>query len=356
MTTTKYQSGLRVSEYLLEECLGAGTFGEVWRARHHVWKSEEVAIKLPTEPQYVRFLQREGTVVHGLRHPNIIRVMGFDPYADPPYLVMELVRGPSLKAVIAEHKKSIPFDVVVTILRGMLNAMSAAHSAHILHRDLKPGNVMLHLEGKPLDSVRVGAVKVGDFGLGADNEDALRTLSQSASLARDDQLVGTLAYMAPESREGTQRPDARADLFAIGVMLFELLTGERPAGAEVPSSLRPGTPTALDEIFRRLYCRLDRRYASAAVALSDLTQHFVDRDAVPVPPPPLPTGARTHATRSRACPHCRAAVAPDDQYCTQCGGQIAAQVRRCPACQGYPRPHDRFCIFCGTTLVVADPA
>ena len=80
--------------------MGAGSFGEVWRARHHVF-GEFVAIKIPTDPKFVRNLQREGVAVHGLRHPNIVRAIDLDPYADPPYLVMEYVDGPSLRQVIA---------------------------------------------------------------------------------------------------------------------------------------------------------------------------------------------------------------------------------------------------------------
>ncbi|MCP5109281.1 MAG: protein kinase, partial [bacterium] len=99
---TKYQAGLRVHEYVLEECLGAGAFGEVWRARHHVTESVEVAIKLAVEPDYVRYLKNEGDIVHRLRHPNIVSVLGIDPYADTPYLVMELVEGPSLRQLLDE--------------------------------------------------------------------------------------------------------------------------------------------------------------------------------------------------------------------------------------------------------------
>src|SRR5204862_305371 len=83
----------RISEYLLDAKVGGGTFGEVWRAKHHVWHDQLVAIKIPTDPQYVRNLQREGAAIHGLVHPNIVRAMGFDPYADPPYLTMEYVPG-----------------------------------------------------------------------------------------------------------------------------------------------------------------------------------------------------------------------------------------------------------------------
>ena len=78
----------RVGEYVLQDRISAGTFGEVWRAHHHVWTDQVVAVKVPTDPQYLRNLQREGVAVHGLVHPNIVRAIGFDPYADPPYLTM----------------------------------------------------------------------------------------------------------------------------------------------------------------------------------------------------------------------------------------------------------------------------
>src|SRR5262245_52757573 len=92
----------RISEYVLDAQIGAGTFGEVWRARHHVWADQLVAIKIPTDPQYVRNLQHEGAAIHGLQHPNIVRAIGFDPYADPAYLVMEYVPGVSLRQLITD--------------------------------------------------------------------------------------------------------------------------------------------------------------------------------------------------------------------------------------------------------------
>ena len=90
------REGDRIHNYLLEARVGAGSFGEVWRARHHIF-GEVVAIKIPTDPQYVRNLQREGVAIHGLRHPNIVRAIDMDPYADPPYLIMEYIDGPSLR-------------------------------------------------------------------------------------------------------------------------------------------------------------------------------------------------------------------------------------------------------------------
>ena len=343
---SSYQPGLRVSEYVLEERIGTGTFGEVWQARHHIWDSDRVAIKLPTEPDYVRYLQREGIVVHGLRHPNIVRVMGLDPYADIPYLVMELVKGPSLRQILNEHRKGVPLEVAVTVLRGILGAMVVAHANSVLHRDLKPGNVMLHLDGRPLSEVTQNDIKVSDFGLGVANPDTLREIVQSASIDRENRLVGTMAYMAPELRDGKQQADARTDLFSIGVILFELLTGERPAGAELPSTLRPDVPLAIDEVFRRLYARYDRRYESAEVVLTDLEMRLHPPAPKAPPPPPLPT----LSAGRRTCPACGHVVEAGDQFCTQCGHQLAAEIRRCLACGAYPGPDDAFCIFCGRRL------
>lgn len=343
----KYQPGVRVSEYVLEKRVGAGSFGEVWQARHHVWKDDQVAIKLPIEPEYVRYLQREGIVVHGLRHANIVRVIGLDPYAEMPYLVMELVKGPSLREVLTDHPAGVPIETVLTVLRGVLSAMVAAHGANVLHRDLKPGNVLLHLDGKALASLAIEAVKVGDFGLGVGDPNMLQSIAQSASLARDDQLVGTLAYMAPELRDGKKKADPCSDLYSIGVMLFELLTGERPAGAELPSTIRADAPQALDEVFRRLYARYDRRYESAQAVLDDLESRLGKKPRGVSTPPPLPTAL---GQSSRSCDSCRRPVERGDQFCTHCGGQLVGRVRRCGECASYPGPHDRFCIFCGTAL------
>jgi serine/threonine protein kinase/predicted RNA-binding Zn-ribbon protein involved in translation (DUF1610 family) len=283
--STTYQPGQRISEYLLQERIGVGSFAEVWRARHHIWDSEHVAIKLPVEPEYVRYLQREGVVVHGIKHPNVVRVLGFDPYAETPYLIMELVKGPALAQVLKENAKGLPIAVVETTLRGVLAGMVAAQANQVLHRDLKPGNVLLHLDGKALGNLTQEDVKLVDFGLGLKNVDSLRSIVQSASIDRDSKLVGTLAYMAPELRDGQQTADCRSDLYSVGVMLFEMLTGERPAGAEMPSEMRRETPPGLDAIFQRLYARYDRRYESAQAVLDELDQRMRPlRTAPPITP------------------------------------------------------------------------
>ncbi len=355
--TDQYQAGTRVSEYVLEERIGAGSFGEVWRARHHIWDGEAVAIKLPTEPDYVRYLRKEGLVVHGLRHTNIVGVKGLDPYAEIPYLVMELIQGPALREVIDKHPGGLPLPVVETVLYGVLAGLQVAHDASVLHRDLKPGNVLLHLPEGRLEDLGVDDVKLSDFGLGSGATDTLRSLAQSASLDRDNRLVGTLAYMAPELREGTGQADPRSDLYALGVMLFEMLTGERPAGTEMPSDLRDDRlPAAYDDLFRKLYTRRDRRIASAAEVLDFLGKRLAPAAvSAGVGLPPLPNAGRRAAPVSAGasggkCPQCQAQVEPYDQFCTQCRHQLVAQVRICPSCGAYPGPADKFCIFCGLKL------
>src|SRR3954453_1030741 len=132
----------RISEYVLDTRLGAGTFGEVWRAHHHVWTDQLVAIKIPTDAQYVRNLQHEGAAIHGLAPPNSGRPMGFDPYADPPYLTMEFVPGSSLRPLI--QKRNLKPQDVIAIMRQVLAGLSYAHSQGIIHRDVKPENILVH--------------------------------------------------------------------------------------------------------------------------------------------------------------------------------------------------------------------
>src|SRR3954471_7410091 len=126
----------RVGEYVLQDRIAAGTFGEVWRAHHHVWTDQPGAAKIPTDPQYLRNLQREGYAVHGLQHPNIVRAIGFDPYADPAYLTMEYVPGASLRPLIKDGK--LTTDQAIAIMRQVLNGLEYAHNQGLVHRDVKP--------------------------------------------------------------------------------------------------------------------------------------------------------------------------------------------------------------------------
>lgn len=334
----------RIGEYLIEAPVGSGAFGEVWRARHHVWEDQVVAIKIPKDPQYLRALQREGIAVQGLVHPNIVRAIGFDPYADPPYLVTEYVPGSNLRALIAQRALK-PADAVA-VMRQVLAALTAAHARGIVHGDVKPENVLIHASAATAGYGADGVVKLTDFGLGRMQVKNLAdSIVHSQSLDGDQsaRIAGTLEYMSPEQRAGGE-VDPRADLYSCGVMLFEMLTGEKPAGTDVPSDLNAAVPAHLNDAFRRSYSRLDKRFASAS--------EFAAALGAPTGPPPL----RQVVASSRQCPGCRTAVSANDQFCMNCGQQLVQRVRRCAKCSAYPDPADRFCLFCGESLTAGLPA
>jgi serine/threonine protein kinase len=334
----------RISEYLLDERIGVGTFGEVWKAHHHTWVGQLVAIKIPTDATYLRQLQNESAAVHGLQHINIVRALGFDPYAPVPYLTMEYVPGTSLRPLVS---KRLAVADTLAIMRQVLAGLAYAHAHGVIHRDLKPENILCHELAQKQGYATPGVVKITDFGLGRSAAN-VGSIAYSASLndpaAR--QLAGTLDYMAPEQRNAAATADARADLYSCGVILYELLTGEKPAGTELPSDLNKSVPGWLDEVFRHSYTRLEKRFASAEQFAKAL-----DAGAGPATrPPPLPATPTSASAGSLSCPNCRGRVRATDQFCIHCGVRLAEFVPYCPRCDAYPDRGDRFCIFCGSPV------
>lgn len=339
---TLLQQGDRISNYLLEEPIGSGSFGQVWRAKHHVF-DETVAIKIPTNADFVQNLRREGVTIHGLRHPNIVRAIDLDPYGDPPYLVMEFIDGASVRQFLDAHPEGLPVQTVVAIMRGVLNALIVAHEAGVIHRDIKPANILVTRHLDDVNLITEQCVKVTDFGLGRAGGVTAKSIMQSGSLMDDAAkgIGGTLAYMAPEHKEGRD-VDGRADLYSCGIALFEMLTGVRPHGAERPSELRSDVPGWMDDVFGGCYVRLDRRFKNAR----EMQQAMMSQRSFT--PPPIPTAPRS----TGKCPSCNQRVKPDDQYCIHCGTQVVEHVPRCQKCQGFVGAADRFCIFCGNDLRV----
>ncbi|MGA1201800.1 MAG: protein kinase domain-containing protein [Planctomycetota bacterium] len=264
------RAGDRISEYILEEPLGRGGFGEVWRARHHQWRDRVVAVKVPTHPDAIRDLSNEGIIHASLDHPGVARCLGMDTSADPPYFVVEFVPGISLREHLRQRGR-LPVMEVRAILEQILDVLEYAHTRGVVHQDIKPENIILTPEG---------SVKLTDFGLG--HTVAGHSILLSASLRTDaGPTGGTIGYIAPEIRDGQGGADARSDLYSVAILLFELLTGRRPAGAESPSELVPGLPPWCDLVFRGLYTRREARFASAEEV----------RAAMGAGPPPVPTPA-----------------------------------------------------------------
>lgn len=325
----------RIANFLLDSLIGTGSFGQVWKATHFLpGVNRTVAVKIPTDPQYVRQLQREGITSFGLHHPNIVNPIDLDPYADPPYLIMEYIDGPSLRQVIDRHPTGLPVSKAVIIFRAMLEALKAAHDANVVHADVKPANVLI-AEGDDLSQLEPRQVKLTDFGLGRVRENLLATVLQSGTFEPQalKRFGGTLAYMAPEQRDAGHA-DQRSDLYSAGVVLFEMLTGVRPQGGDLPGQVRPGIPAYLDEIFRSCYTSTERRCQSADQLLAELTRT---------------TRAGTEQTQS-ACPRCSGPVGEPDQFCIHCGQQLVDSIPRCPECRAFVRTEDRFCVVCGSKL------
>ncbi len=345
------KAGNRISEYVLDEQVGVGSFGQVWKAHHHIWQDDVVAVKVPTDSQFVRNLQKEGLTIHGLRHPNIVRAIGLDPYADMPYLVMEFVDGPSLRELIDGAPAGLPIRTAQRITCGILKALDHAHTNNVIHSDIKPANVLVAgARSKSIDEIEVDDIKVTDFGLGKAGQVTTASILQSGSLLSEEgrSISGTVAYMSPEQRDGHET-DQRSDLYAVGIVLFEMLCGERPGGSDLPSHIREDLPSWVDPVYTRLYTRRDRRYAAAADVLD-----AIDAGSVPpvvIPGSPVAVAGRTSGSdNQRTCKACGEAIESDDNFCIMCGVQLVRDVRRCRQCDAYPASDDKFCNRCGTAI------
>jgi len=211
--------GTRLGPYQVLAPIGAGGMGEVYRARDSKL-DREVAIKilpaaLAQDPERLARFEREAKVLASLNHPNIAQIYGIEESSGIPALVMELVPGEPLKG-------PLPLAIALNYAKQIADALEAAHEKGIVHRDLKPANIMV---------TPAGVVKVLDFGLAAvsqssDSSDPLNSPTLTISPTRAGMILGTAAYMSPEQARG-KTVDRRADIWAFGVVLYEMLTGKR---------------------------------------------------------------------------------------------------------------------------------
>ncbi len=257
--------GTRLGPYELLGLIGAGGMGEVYKARD-TRLDRTVAIKvLPPEfsadpERRVRF-EREAKTIAGLTHPHICSLFDVGEHEGAAFLVMEHLQGETLAARLA--KGPLPPDQAIRVAAEIADALAAAHRQHIIHRDLKPGNVMLTKAGAKL--LDFGLAKLAAQGERPALAGGASVPTMTAPITAEGTIVGTVPYMAPEQLEGKET-DARTDLWALGAILYEMVTGRRAFEGESQASLvgnimnaepaglatlQPLTPPALERVVRK---------------------------------------------------------------------------------------------------------
>ena len=255
--------------YKLGEMIGTGGMADVYIADDERL-SRKVAVKvlrsdLARDPSFVARFRKEAFAAAGLNHPGIVAV--YDSGEEPaPYIVMELVSGHTLRELI-HNGEHLPIDRVLEIAEGILAALEYSHERGIVHRDIKPANVMITDQG---------VVKVMDFGIAR---------IDSNSMTKTGIAMGTPNYISPEQLKGLPI-DRRADLFSLGVVMYEMLLGKRPfkgenitsliyailhSEPEKPSSVNPQIPLLFDHIVNRALRKVPaERYQKATELMADL--------------------------------------------------------------------------------------
>jgi serine/threonine protein kinase/tetratricopeptide (TPR) repeat protein len=279
-------SGEMIGDYRLTRELGRGGMGTVYLAydtrlgRHAALKL--LPSRLINNPERVHRLQREARSASALNHPNIITIYDFGNENGRDYIASEFVEGRTLRDHV--NSPDLTLNQIIDVASQVASALEAAHTAGIVHRDIKPENIMLRPDGyaKVLD---FGLAKLTDTEFGGDETKTEAAGITSAFETRTGILLGTVKYMSPEQVRG-QKVDGRSDLFSLGVVLYELITGQRPFGGEtwhhtmVAITDTEPPPLALDvqgalptlqEIISRLLAKnCEHRYQSARALLADL--------------------------------------------------------------------------------------
>ena len=279
----------KLGRYDILRVLGRGAMGMVYEARDPNL-DRRVAIKTikvenlseEASAEYEARFRTEARSAARLQHPNIVSVYDSDRHGDVAYLVMEFVQGDDLKRHLDSGTR-YSLEQSLSMVLGLLSALDYAHRQNVVHRDVKPANLLVEANGR---------VKLTDFGVARiqDSGEATRTRGS---------MVGTLKYMSPEQVQG-QPIDARSDLFAVGVVLYQLLTGNRPFDGDTdfaiiqqvvaytppaPSVFNPQLPPALDAVVARALAKQrEQRFATAhefAAALEEAGRQAQDRSTVP---------------------------------------------------------------------------
>ena len=322
--------GQTVGKYKILSPLGSGGFGTVYLAQD-TWLDKKVAIKVPHRQQNLDFgeLLHEPRLLGSLNHPNIVSVLTAEKQEGVFFIVMEYVTGETLETIIIregaiEVTRALDFAVQIA------NAVDYAHRQNVIHRDLRPGNVLVNEQN---------LVKVADFGTSRVLEIA----------AHGTTVIGSPPYMAPEQFHG--KAVFASDLYSLGVTMYQMLTGalpyETPSPGELaklmtgelvapPRTRNPKLPRAVNEIvMKALAPDIGVRYQRAADLLADILAVGRDsggRRAGRTPAGEIPVGAATSSHVQDIHSRLRAREAPAARFCWHCRKPLHARSDRCPFC------------------------
>jgi len=275
--------GETVGPYRVIEQLGSGGMATVFKA-YHPNLDRYVAIKIlhpafKADPQFFERFKREARIVANLEHPNIIPVYDFNEHNGEPYLVMRYVEGHTLKPEM--EGQPMPPEEVLRLMRPVCQALTYAHNQGVLHRDIKPSNIMITNDG---------TVFLTDFGLARMVQAGESTLSQ-------DMMVGTPQYISPEQAQGISQLDGRTDVYSLGVVMFEMLTGRVPFNADtpfatvhdhiysplpLPSTINPNIDPAVERLLLKALAKEpEDRFASTQELLEAMEKTLAPAPAAP---------------------------------------------------------------------------
>lgn len=271
-----WTEGEKLGSYILGKQIGQGGMATVYKG-YHAQLDREVAIKVMhqnflDDETFVARFKREAQIVAKLTHPHIVPVFDFDEHEGQPYLVMKYVEGFTLKKQII--KKPPNLEGILAVMAAVGGALSYAHKEGVLHRDIKPSNIVIDKEGNPY---------LTDFGLA-------RLAASGESTMSADMLLGTPHYISPEQARGVKNLDGRADIYSLGVVLYELLVGHVPYTGDtpysiihdhiytplpMPSQINPDIPLSVEMVlYKAMEKNPEDRYVTADAMIQDL------RDAI----------------------------------------------------------------------------